>query len=161
MYLQTLIIGTSSKDTWHNTRDSDLTYFSRSQRSKFKILHWLARFVTIWPRMFVCIYTKFWPNRTPNMAARCILYSLHLYQILTQSDSKYDHKMAILENRLLHLQCIFITTLPAWTINSRSHTWAHGPWTISFVIHCLITCTLYTYHRKNRFNLRPLPLSTW
>jgi hypothetical protein len=35
-HLQILIIGTSNKDTWHNTWVFDLTYFSRSQRSKFE-----------------------------------------------------------------------------------------------------------------------------
>jgi hypothetical protein len=68
------------KDTWHNTQVFDLTYFSRSQRSKFKTYYkvdlvlllfvwfdilfkvtevkvqnilqsWLG-FVTIWCRMF-------------------------------------------------------------------------------------------------------------
>jgi hypothetical protein len=38
----------SSMDTWHNTRLFDLTYFSRSQRSKFKTIYKkLACFVTI------------------------------------------------------------------------------------------------------------------
>jgi hypothetical protein len=32
-----VIIVTSNKATWHNTRDFDLTYFWRSQRSKFKM----------------------------------------------------------------------------------------------------------------------------
>jgi hypothetical protein len=50
----------------------DLTYFSRSQRSKFKISLLVAHFVTIWPRMFypcVNMYTlvpsTFMPNLGP------------------------------------------------------------------------------------------------
>jgi hypothetical protein len=35
--LQIFILGTSNNDTWHNTQVYDLTYFWRSQRSKFKM----------------------------------------------------------------------------------------------------------------------------
>jgi hypothetical protein len=37
LLLLTLIIDTSSEDTWHHTMVSDLTFFSRSQTSKFKM----------------------------------------------------------------------------------------------------------------------------
>jgi hypothetical protein len=34
--LQILVMGTSNKDTWHDTQVFDLTYFSRSQKLKFE-----------------------------------------------------------------------------------------------------------------------------
>jgi hypothetical protein len=41
-HIKIFVIGISSKDTWHNTRVFDLTYFSRSHRSKFVWVHFVA-----------------------------------------------------------------------------------------------------------------------
>jgi hypothetical protein len=49
-HLQIVIIGKYNKDTWHNIGFFYLTYFWKSQRSRFKTLPLLARFVTIWLR---------------------------------------------------------------------------------------------------------------
>jgi hypothetical protein len=97
---------TSNKDTWHNTPVFYLTYFSRSQRSKFKTNYE----VEVFCYYLTCAPSTFLPN-------------------FGQSDFKYGHQVAILEKQpsavtpelmLYHLQILIIGT-------SNKDTW-HNTW---------------------------------
>jgi hypothetical protein len=85
------IIGMSNKDTWHNTTVFYLTYFSRSQRSKFETNYEVDIF---------CYYLTW---KVLALHERVSRHHLRFYKILAQSDFKYGHQVAILEKQLVQL----------------------------------------------------------
>jgi hypothetical protein len=87
-HLQMFIIGSSNKHTWHNTPVFDLTYFSRSQWSKFETNY----------EVDIFCYDLTWKVLT--LDERVSRHYLRFYQILAQSDFKYGHQVAILEKQL-------------------------------------------------------------
>jgi hypothetical protein len=83
------------KDTWHtgNTWVFDLTYFWRSQRSKFKMAPLAGTF-------------HYYNYLTKNILTLCLVcehissHHLRFYQTSARSEFKYGHQADILENQL-------------------------------------------------------------
>jgi hypothetical protein len=106
------IIGTSNKDTWHTTRVFDLTYFWRSQRSKFKTAP------------LVCTF-RF--NLTQNITLweHVARHHLCFYQISAQSDFKLT---VIPMVQLIILVVLWLTPTPLflWCVGGCGCAFGNG-----------------------------------